>query len=293
MEYNPPYGSPDPDAPYVDRSTPNAQAGSKVPKRAVEHPQREIVAVIKAANIVPSGEDTTQLLQALQFFNAQFPIYPDCKNSNGTFDVSSPSPGTIRIPAGITWVVRGATPYTTEQTDRSTIANKIYHMRWDKVNGFRLRDLADVAYNPTVAAESNAGFDTTFDDVLVARIATNGSNVATITNLVNRSRLRSQIIRRDALPSQLNWGPLSGSGVTLNWARTPDVVYFAMNEWRSDNSGPTGSQTGPGAGIARAIGGRVPTGGSSRYTISPLEYYYEDDNLTNGTASWMLLIEAP
>jgi hypothetical protein len=289
MEYIPPYGSIDPDAPYIDRSTPNAVQGSKIPALAVEHPQREIVAVIEAANLPPSKDDTSQLLKALQFFFTQFPIFPDCKNSNGTFDVTTPSPGTIRIPAGITWVMRGATPYTTVQTDLTTIANKTYHLRWDKAHGFRLRDLADTGYNPTVAAETNAAFDSTYDDILIAKVSTNGSNVATIINLKNKVKLLQQTNRRDVLASQLDWGSLSGSATTLGWARTPDVVYFAMNEWRSNNVGPDGNPTGPSAGQALAVGGRVPTNGATRYGVSALEYYYEDTTLNNGIASWILL----
>ena len=77
MKYNAPFGSLDPDAHYVDRSTPDAQSGSKVPAKAIEHPQREIIAVIQAAGLTPSEGSTTQLLEALQFFFNQFPIYPD------------------------------------------------------------------------------------------------------------------------------------------------------------------------------------------------------------------------
>ncbi|MCC4296286.1 DUF2793 domain-containing protein [Aurantimonas coralicida] len=66
MKYNQPFGEADPDAPYVDRNTPGAVAGSKVPGSAVEDPQREIVHVIEQAGLTPDGEDTTQLWQALQ-----------------------------------------------------------------------------------------------------------------------------------------------------------------------------------------------------------------------------------
>lgn len=46
MKYNQPFGEADPDAPYVDRNTPGAVAGSKVPGAALEDPQREIAHVI-------------------------------------------------------------------------------------------------------------------------------------------------------------------------------------------------------------------------------------------------------
>lgn len=66
MRYNPPYGSVDPDASYVDKDVPGAVAGSKVPKGAVEHPQREIVNAIVLAGIAPLAADLTQLDQAIR-----------------------------------------------------------------------------------------------------------------------------------------------------------------------------------------------------------------------------------
>ena len=48
MKYNPPAGSQDPDAKYVT-GQPGKVRGSAVPAEAVEHPQREIVEVIRQA----------------------------------------------------------------------------------------------------------------------------------------------------------------------------------------------------------------------------------------------------
>lgn len=61
MEYKAPYGSSDPDAPYVDRNTPGAIVGSKVPAAAIEHPQREIANFIALSGITPSDGDLEQL----------------------------------------------------------------------------------------------------------------------------------------------------------------------------------------------------------------------------------------
>ncbi|MGO7263763.1 hypothetical protein [Rhizobium leguminosarum] len=66
MKYNAPYGSVDPNAPYVDRDTPGAVVGSKVPAAAVEDPQRELVALIGAAGIAPSNADRAQAAKAIQ-----------------------------------------------------------------------------------------------------------------------------------------------------------------------------------------------------------------------------------
>lgn len=90
MEYVAPFGSPDPDAPYVDRNTPGAVAGSKVPAAAVEHPMREIEHAIEEAGIVPSRLDLTQLARAIRAI------------ARGNYQVFS-TPGTTNwvCPAGV------------------------------------------------------------------------------------------------------------------------------------------------------------------------------------------------
>lgn len=66
MKYQAPYGSTDPDASYVDRNTPGAVAGSKVPAAAIEHPQREIASVITKAGLTASADDLMQLAKAMR-----------------------------------------------------------------------------------------------------------------------------------------------------------------------------------------------------------------------------------
>ncbi len=65
MDYNPPYGSVDPNASFDDHVPEEGIEGSVVPAKAIEDPQREIVAVIQAAGLDPSAEDLTQLRQAI------------------------------------------------------------------------------------------------------------------------------------------------------------------------------------------------------------------------------------
>ncbi|WP_414901204.1 gp53-like domain-containing protein [Rhizobium cremeum] len=64
MKYYPPYGSTDPDASYVDRYSVGATSGSKVPAKALEVPQREIVDVIEKSGLTP--DDVLQLAAAIQ-----------------------------------------------------------------------------------------------------------------------------------------------------------------------------------------------------------------------------------
>ncbi|MGX9981989.1 glycine-rich domain-containing protein [Methylobacterium fujisawaense] len=63
MDYTAPSGSTDPNAGYVGKTA--STQGSKVPPRAAEFPQREIVAAEKGAGLTPSNGDLTQLLQAI------------------------------------------------------------------------------------------------------------------------------------------------------------------------------------------------------------------------------------
>jgi hypothetical protein len=223
MKYNAPFGSVDPNAPFADRSTPNTVQGSKVPAQAIEHPQREIVAVIASAGIVPSAGDTTQLLQALQYYFAQLPIYPEILTSNGRIGAFSPATGVVRVPAGIAWVMRGATRYTSVLTDLATLPSKTYHLRWDKANGFRLRSMADGSYNPGgLNSEDDPAYDSTYDDMLLAKVTTTSGNVVTVTNLTNRASLADAAIVSGA--DVHSAGANTANFVvtrTLNWARKP------------------------------------------------------------------------
>ncbi|MBB3315106.1 hypothetical protein FHT77_000948 [Rhizobium sp. BK181] len=247
MEYNAPYGSADPNAPYIDRNTAAGTSGSRVPAAAIEHPQREIAAVIAAAGIPASKADLTQLLQAIQQLisaatgggdtsnfvlmpaaRARLPIFPEVLTADGRIPVVSPSTGQVRVPAGYDFLHRGIFNITTAQVDLATAANKTYHLRWSPTGGFVLKDLADAIYNPTALSEVFAVFDSSYDDMLVARVVTNGSNVPTITNLTNRNRYASDQTKTGT-PVVVSTGT-GNDGVqytdsfTLNWARTPQIA---------------------------------------------------------------------
>jgi len=246
MDYNAPFGSADPNAGYADRNTPGAVSGSRVPGLAIEMPQREIVTVIKNAGLTPDKTDPTQLDQAIDKkieavtggggddnyvlmtqARVRLPIFPEILTADGKLPVVSPSAGVVRVPAGYEFLHRGIFLVTTVQVDLPTLPNKTYHLRWTPSDGFALKDLADVGYNSAALAEVDAGFDSAYDSMLSCRIQTNASNIAAITNLVNRSRLRAdgnvQINQGDTV-----WQPVgaladitSYKAANLDWARTP------------------------------------------------------------------------
>jgi hypothetical protein len=248
MKYKQPYGVADPNAPYVDRNTPGAVAGSRVPAAAIEHTMREIIAVITDAGLTPSEEDLTQLLQAIDLkiaavtgegdgalyvlmsaLRARNPVYPEVVSADGTFNLAIPATGTVRIPAGIQVIQRGCFSDTTVQQDFATAANKVYHLRktWGVGGGWALKDVADNTYNPSALAEADVAFDTSYDDMVTHKITTNGSNVATVFNLINKDRLWLDYQNLQTLGSAIEPGASSWSlvyrnvTIPINWSRKP------------------------------------------------------------------------
>lgn len=78
MKYVKPLNETDENAGYTDADPAHGIKGSTVPAAAIEMPQREIVAAIIAAGLVPSGEDGGQLAQAIakNIGNAVLPLAP-------------------------------------------------------------------------------------------------------------------------------------------------------------------------------------------------------------------------
>ena len=258
MEYNSPYGNPDPNAGYVDRDTPAGIKGSVPPAAAIEMPQREIVKVIEAAGLIPTNTDPTQLLQAIGGLispatggggdanfvlmtqaRSRLPIYPEALTADGKLPVTAPATGTVRLTAGYSFLHRGLYPVTTVETDFSTTASKTYHLRWLKDTGFALKDVADSGYNSGGLAETDAAFDSKYDDMLIARVVTNAGNGATILSLVNKHDVRLRGAELNAKGALTGYGfednvaPSAISQYTtvaVNLARTPDVMLSAAND---------------------------------------------------------------
>lgn len=204
--------------------------------------ESEIGEVIDYAGLVGTDSDFTQLRQAIEALiaaatggnpagyilmtqaRARLPIHFHTQTIDGRIGVVAPATGTVRLPGGINFNHRGIFTVTTAQTDFPTDANKIYHLRWDPTNGFLLRDLASASYNPSALAETSGNFDSTYDDMLIARVTTNSSNVATITNLANIPILRQRISATAVPFSGDNFSWWATYAIPLNWARTPDVA---------------------------------------------------------------------
>lgn len=162
---------------------------------------------------------------------------------NGLFTVTSPSVGTVRIAAGTSWTHRGAFSYTSAQTDLTTVAGKTYHLRWDRVNGFALYDLASGAYNPSSVPETDVSFDTSFDSMLIALVVTSAGNVSTITSLVNKDRLALSLRTTGTITDSGSGSRSLSTSVSLNWSRTPNQRAISGNV-KSDKPSPAGTMDG-------------------------------------------------
>ena len=190
--------------------------------------KRAVLALIDAA----TGGGTADNYILMDQARLRLPIYPDVQHETGHLGVLSPSTGTVRVPGGRTFLHRGIFPVTTVQTDFATDPSKTYHLRWNPTDGFVLRDLASGTYNPGTLAETNTAFDSGYDDMLVARVVTNSSNAATITNLINRHSLL-HMEASPLVPAHQNSGINDARfnfSWTYNFARTPKVLLSGYGQ---------------------------------------------------------------
>jgi hypothetical protein len=211
--------------------------------------EAELREVINYAGLSGTDEDLTQLRQAivalilaetgggdpasyllLSQARTRLPIFPEVQNADGRIVVTSPATGTVRVPGGVSFLHRGIFPVTTSQTDFATTASKTYHLRWNPTDGFALKDLADTGYNPSGYIDGNPLLDSTYDDMLVARVITNASNIATITNLVNRARILMEIANNGAITENPAANASARTAnLTFNLARTPIMMIQPTN----------------------------------------------------------------
>lgn len=91
MKYYAPYGSPDPDASYVDKDVPGAVRGSAVPAKAIEKPQREIVDFIINSGFAPGDE--LQLARAIQSGKVNYAVAGG--TANAVTATLAPAPSSI------------------------------------------------------------------------------------------------------------------------------------------------------------------------------------------------------
>lgn len=175
------------------------------------------------------------------------PIFPEVETADNKLTVTAGS-GQVIIGAEQTFIHRGArrincNSYSAGNRTFSTSANKTYHLRWRWNNGvpaFVLLDLSNVGYNPSSLAEGAAAFDSTYDDMLIAKVETNGSNGITITPLRNKHVLREVLTNVGTISGTTANAKTRTATETYNWARTPDL----MPNWWLVYTAEVGSSNG-------------------------------------------------
>lgn len=199
-----------------------------------------------------------QLIGATQINNwRNLPIFPEITTNNGLLQITS-STGQIVINTGQTWVHRGWNAYSSSNLSSGnrtfvTTANRTYHLRWHPPGYglatpaasypsglYILRDVGDVAYNPGVLAEGNTAFDTTYDDMLACLVTTNGSNVPTVTPLINKAVILGTVTgaNRDLVYYPDGPEPNHYFNFSYAWSRLPRFTFSAFvppgNSYDSD-----------------------------------------------------------
>lgn len=214
-------------------------AGTEVTAAWLNAIQENIAKVIEEAGLALDINDWDLLYKALQTYIAvvngyvseasarsYLPLYPEILTSDGRMTVTTGA-GSIIVAADQGFVHRGVLGHSTNEWDLGErtlphAANKTYHLRWQHngvTGSFVLKDLAEAGYNPSLAVDGHSDFDSGLDDMLVARVVTDGGNNPTITTLVNKNRMQA-IGGRDVATV----GTAPAINMPLNWARSPQVA---------------------------------------------------------------------
>lgn len=95
MKYVQPYGISDPEAVYINGNPATGTMGSIPPAASIEHPQREIVSLIKAGGLTASPTDLNQLLRSTR---GQVPSFLDDTGAANTIICSYVTQGQTGVP---------------------------------------------------------------------------------------------------------------------------------------------------------------------------------------------------
>lgn len=241
-----PYSLAEVDEPYRDRT--DGQKGHGIQARSISDPMKEITHVIDyflGDGSDGSGQDPVdlqQLRKAIQLAGgvANNPVYPEIETASGKLAIGDNNDGTLFIGAGQTWLWRGLTRFSSsvfDVVDRTVtmVANKTYHVRWYapgtgiaipvETYPYGRIELVDMtAASPT---EGNSTYDTSYDNMLIARIVTDGANVAAITTFINRASLSfsANLAMVPAYIGSTAWR--ADFSADLNWSRAPKVWSFS------------------------------------------------------------------
>jgi len=163
-------------------------------------------------------------------------VFPTILAANNVATVTDAGGGQVAL-AGFKWSWRDFRQLSVGAESFATAANKTYHLRVaynpaTDTQTVALKDLADAGYNPSAWAETSAAFDSTEDDMLIARVVTDGANVPAITPLKNAARMFASGAK-NTRHRGASWTALEAAGfrleLVLDWARTPTSTVSAAS----------------------------------------------------------------
>lgn len=175
------------------------------------------------------------------------PFYPEVETVDYKLTVSSTT-AQVTVDAGQTFIHRGARRIDTDdylEANRqfATSASKTYHLRWRWNDGsplFQLLDTTNAGYNPGASPEDDVAFDSTYDDMLIAKVVTDGSNLPTVTALANKHTLRAVVNNQGNITGTTGNSKGRTATHTMDWARTPDL----LPAWQLTTTSRAGSSDG-------------------------------------------------
>lgn len=208
--------------------------------------ERGIIRLATVADLAARDDASAVTPAVLGRFGLDMPIFPEVSAASRLM-TATVAAGQVVLDAAQRWVHRGLHAYSTDGFSAAartfaTVASKTYHLRWYApghalaplatypVGRLMLRDLADAGYNPTALAEANSAFDSSYDDMLIARIVTSAGNAPTFTALANAAALVGEIT---GASRSIVWPSGAETSHTydfaLAWARTPRLALKAMS----------------------------------------------------------------
>lgn len=127
------------------------------------------------------------------------PNLPYIETAEYTLSVTDNGDGTVTVDADQSFIMRGVlrfftNDYTVDQRTFTVANDKTYHLRLshlpeNKDEHFSLNDLADSGYNTDGLESTDLVFNSTFDDMLVARMSIDADGNISINSEVNSSEI--------------------------------------------------------------------------------------------------------
>lgn len=228
---------------FKDCTSEAAQDGTRLRADFLNKLMAQLRYAIQGMGITEAEGDDTMLLQCFQKLQVDIvqwlniPLYPEVTESGNVLSVTNLGGGSLRVGAGQEFIHRGwnlvqTNDYSDAERTVTTSANKTYHLRWQYNGGspiFVLKDTADGVYNPGSLGEGNEAFDTTFDDMLICKITTDGSNNPTVTSLVNKAALWDEIWNTGGISNYAAENAYRYADIVYNWSRKPQCFGWCWN----------------------------------------------------------------